>query len=1204
MVRKKDIKKEHIKRGIRNKDIRRKEHILKEHIKKYKSHSFSDESFKSKDSLNNQGVPYSSNLDHRLNPGLLLVVLLVSISLIFVSSLFFLTDETKPEMVNLDENIYDFGYLLQSYAKSSIESHDSSGLPYVDIPATDFIVPEGVSEIYSNEGYEIVFKTFDGDYLTYNSDFPFYGYLNATEGVSDLHFESRNGKVVFCSEPPCGCGDLPERKHCFDGDVYLFSGCGNKEYLVDVCDSSDEKWGSWRCINETAKGREGVYYSRGCSGAECYEDQEELYEKEIASSNYYCVNGSFELDESILREMDFILETEVEGNGSIQPSEGFHTYSYGEVVDLSIEEEEGWEFAGYEGACSGFDCQVNMTENKSVKALFTIKEYNLEINILGDGFEKELGEGIHSISYGSTLSLVAESSNDSYFEGWSGFKESDNEEINFKMPAKDIVLDATFSSEEPTPTIGGGGGGRSSPSADEEEDEEFTLTTATDGEGAIKPEEGEHTYTEGDVVEITAESSEGWEFINFTGDCSGLSCNVTMDTDKSVTAVFEKKDYELELNYVGEGFAQGYDEGIHNITYNETISLNASASEGWQFINWTGYINSSEENITLTMPSDNVSMTAEFGELGVNVIAPSSFVLNEPGNYTYNFTVENPSSFTDTYSLNLSSEDMSGWLINAEDIPSNITLDSKGSENITINLSIPSSATEEDSLKLNLSAFSHTYYGVNDSDAFNVTIEHTPDFSVDITSLGSPVVEGNVFEVIVNVTNNAYFNCSTILKVYPLVDDNSSAEIHLAPRETIENSFDFDTQVGHGGSTYTITANETKTGAESTQELEVDFTTFNLTIEKYGEGTTIPSPGTHILNRTDVVELNSTPASGWEFISWSGDTSKIDNLTSNSTEIFINDTYNISANFERKNWTVTFEDYNGTVLDEQNVTHGSNATEPAEPEREGYTFTGWDDDFTNITKDLTLKAEYEINTYKLTLNVSGEGSVDGYDEGIHNITYNETVYLNASASEGWQFINWTGYINSSEENITLTMPSDNVSMTANFEKLPSVSIVRLTPQEDSVNVTQNEYFNVGVNVTCHYNDCGDVNVSFDPFPAESTDEDESEDTGIWSSIVSFFSNSINSITGMMVQPMGDEPESKAGLISDDIGVEPFYTNETNPRTIEGMNKNESMIVTAWINATGEENSTHTFFEFANITSHMDISDITDEYNVTIESQEN
>ena len=64
--------------------------------------------------------------------------------------------------------------------------------------------------------------------------------------------------------------------------------------------------------------------------------------------------------------------------------------------------------------------------------------------------------------------------------------------------------------------------------------------------------------------------------------------------------------------------------------------------------------------------------------------------------------------------------------------------------------------------------------------------------------------------------------------------------------------------------------------------------------------------------------------------------------------------------------TVTFKDWNGTVLKTQSVYHTGAATAPANPTRTGYTFTGWDKAFTNVTADLVVTAQYSINTYTVT----------------------------------------------------------------------------------------------------------------------------------------------------------------------------------------------------------------------------------------------
>ena len=66
-----------------------------------------------------------------------------------------------------------------------------------------------------------------------------------------------------------------------------------------------------------------------------------------------------------------------------------------------------------------------------------------------------------------------------------------------------------------------------------------------------------------------------------------------------------------------------------------------------------------------------------------------------------------------------------------------------------------------------------------------------------------------------------------------------------------------------------------------------------------------------------------------------------------------------------KVWHVTFLDYNDTILSVQEVEDGEAAETPSNPTREGYTFVGWDNDFSTITEHLTVKAQYTINRYRV-----------------------------------------------------------------------------------------------------------------------------------------------------------------------------------------------------------------------------------------------
>jgi uncharacterized repeat protein (TIGR02543 family) len=66
----------------------------------------------------------------------------------------------------------------------------------------------------------------------------------------------------------------------------------------------------------------------------------------------------------------------------------------------------------------------------------------------------------------------------------------------------------------------------------------------------------------------------------------------------------------------------------------------------------------------------------------------------------------------------------------------------------------------------------------------------------------------------------------------------------------------------------------------------------------------------------------------------------------------------INAVFSIKTFFVQFRDYNGVVLDEQRIDYNNSAVLPIEPIREGYTFTGWDKSLNNITNDTIIVAQY------------------------------------------------------------------------------------------------------------------------------------------------------------------------------------------------------------------------------------------------------
>ncbi len=94
----------------------------------------------------------------------------------------------------------------------------------------------------------------------------------------------------------------------------------------------------------------------------------------------------------------------------------------------------------------------------------------------------------------------------------------------------------------------------------------------------------------------------------------------------------------------------------------------------------------------------------------------------------------------------------------------------------------------------------------------------------------------------------------------------------------------------------------------------------------------------------------------------------------------------ITAQYDLNYYTVNFTDWNGKVLKSQSVAYGGNASPPSNPSRTGYTFTGWSGTYTNVTSNRTITAGYRINTYTVSFNSNGGSAVPS-----RTVTYGDKV---------------------------------------------------------------------------------------------------------------------------------------------------------------------------------------------------------------------
>ena len=106
------------------------------------------------------------------------------------------------------------------------------------------------------------------------------------------------------------------------------------------------------------------------------------------------------------------------------------------------------------------------------------------------------------------------------------------------------------------------------------------------------------------------------------------------------------------------------------------------------------------------------------------------------------------------------------------------------------------------------------------------------------------------------------------------------------------------------------------------------------------------------------------------------------------------------------NHTVTFLDWDDTVLGTVSVPHGTEATAPVTPTRAEYDFNGWDQDITNVTNAMTVKATYviargvpEVGTYKfINFDVSENAGDFWYEVEDNKISITDAHLYNAFRS--------------------------------------------------------------------------------------------------------------------------------------------------------------------------------------------------------------
>jgi len=349
-------------------------------------------------------------------------------------------------------------------------------------------------------------------------------------------------------------------------------------------------------------------------------------------------------------EFPLVVQTEGGGSGTVEcdvgsgPEQCDAEYPEGTEIALTAEPDPGSEFFEWGGDCTGQpECEVTMDEAKLVVAVFLLEEVELETFTEGTGSgevecEVESGpaeECEATYPFDTDITLVAEPDFGSEFVEW--------DEDCTGSGVCELTMDGDKSVTAVFDLV------------------EFTLEVDNEGtgEGTVTSEpagidcgvECSAEYLEGEEVVLTAEPEPGSEFVEWTGcddEPSADECEVTMDEDLSVSAVFDLIEFTLEIKSEGTGSGEvecevesgpaeeceaSYPEGTE-------VALVASPDAGSEFVEWKGDCTGSgaceltiDENLSVTAvfdlePASEFALTVEPKGSGKGTVTSSPAGIN------------------------------------------------------------------------------------------------------------------------------------------------------------------------------------------------------------------------------------------------------------------------------------------------------------------------------------------------------------------------------------------------------------------------------------------------------------------------------------------------------------------------------------------------------------------------------------------------
>jgi uncharacterized repeat protein (TIGR02543 family) len=231
--------------------------------------------------------------------------------------------------------------------------------------------------------------------------------------------------------------------------------------------------------------------------------------------------------------------------------------------------------------------------------------------------------------------------------------------------------------------------------------------------------------------------------------------------------------------------------------------------------------------------------------------------------------------------------------------------------------------------------------------------------------------------------------------------------------------------------------------AYGSEEIFTTVAVHTVTFQAGAHGTLTGTTSQTVNYGSNCTAVTPVPDLGYHFTGWTGDyvgsenPLTVTNVTADMT---------ITASFAIDTHTVTFQagahgSLTGTTP--QTVNYGANCT-PVTPVPDlGYHFTGWTGDYvgndnpltiTNVTADMTITASFAIDTHTVTFQAGAHGSLTGTTPQTVNYGSNCTP-VTPVPDLGYHFTGWTGDYVGSDNPLTVTNVTADMTVTASFALL-------------------------------------------------------------------------------------------------------------------------------------------------------------------------